>query len=96
MVLRSQHACRLARPAAGQVGIFSADQRIASEVARARKVAVAEVRAEEAACLLMTGPEMADYNKDTLAALINRFPEARAKFYNYPTRKHVSLRTSSK
>ncbi|XP_052124315.1 sodium/potassium-transporting ATPase subunit alpha-1-like [Frankliniella occidentalis] len=64
-----------APPGAGQVGIFSPDQKIASDVARAKKVPVAEVRAEEAACLLMTGPEIVDYTKEMLAALLNRFPE---------------------
>ncbi|KAE8743481.1 hypothetical protein FOCC_FOCC010933, partial [Frankliniella occidentalis] len=52
-----------------------AKEKIASDVARAKKVPVAEVRAEEAACLLMTGPEIVDYTKEMLAALLNRFPE---------------------
>ncbi|KAK3930546.1 Sodium/potassium-transporting ATPase subunit alpha, partial [Frankliniella fusca] len=52
-----------------------AKEKIASDVARAKKVPVAEVRAEDAACLLMTGPEIADYTKDMLAVLLNRFPE---------------------
>ncbi|KAJ1526859.1 hypothetical protein ONE63_008417 [Megalurothrips usitatus] len=64
-----------AKSIAKEVGIFSADQKIASDVARARKVPVEEVRAEEAACLLMTGPEIADYTKERLAVLLSRFPE---------------------
>ena len=59
----------------GQVGIFTPGLRIASDVARGRNVSLDEVGAEEASCLLMTGPEIVDYTTEMLADLVNRFPE---------------------
>lgn len=44
-------------------------------MASGRSVSVNEVDAEEATCLLMTGPEIVDHTKEMLADLVNRFPE---------------------